>query len=34
MEYVKEWNVRPYVNGKRRKNNKIRSLLKKSYERQ
>ncbi len=35
MEYVKEWNVRPYVNGKRMKNNKIRSLLKKSfYERQ
>ena len=30
MEYVKEWNVRPYVNGKRMKNNKNTFFIKKS----
>lgn len=31
MEYVKEWNVKPYNNGKRMKNVEIRKLLKESF---
>jgi len=31
MEHIKEWNVKPYNNGKRMKNFEIRELLKESF---